>query len=156
MGVKAINRVAVLLVLLLFGVACSDDPVQNIDFNETQWEVIHVTAKRSDWQWEESEGRYRVIFNLPEMTKFIYEDGLQLGYVFIGEQGKDEVQKVLPFVHTYYEEDSEGNPILYTETISCDFMYGNPSTVAFYTQASDLFRNDDILGNYNFRIVLIW
>ena len=70
---------------------------------------------------------------------------------FIGTQGVDEVQKMLPFVHTYWDND-----ILYTETISSDFMLGSPSTVAFYIQSSDLGRDDTILANYNFRVVLIW
>ncbi len=35
-------------------------------------------------------------------------------------------------------------------------MYGSPSTAAFYIQASDLGRDDTILANYNFRIVLVW
>ena len=86
----------------------------------------------------------------------MYENGAQLGYVFIGTPGVDEVQKMLPFVHTYWEDDGQGGEILYTETISCDFMYGTPSSAAFYIQSSDLFRNDDILANYNFRVVLIW
>ena len=146
------------LLLLLIGYSCSDsDPVQQIDFNETQWEIVNVSVKKSDWLWDDETSRYDALVDLPELTKFVYENGAQLGYVFIGEQGVNEVQKILPYVHTYYEgEDENGNEILYTETISCDFMYGSPSTAAFYIQASDLGRDDSILADYNFRIVLIW
>ncbi len=91
----------------------------------------------------------------------MYEKGAQFGYVFIGKQGVNEVQKILPYVHTYWEleqgeEGEDDVEVLYTETISCDFMYGTPSTVAFYIQASDLGRDDSILSDYNFRVVLIW
>lgn len=156
--IKSIKQVTFILLLLVIGYSCSDDdPVQVIDFQETQWDIVNITVKKANWEWINNAGRYEAVFDLPELTKFIYENGAQLGYVFIGQEGVDEVQKMLPFVHTYYEgEDEEGFPILYTETISCDFMYGSPSTVAFYIQASDLGRDDSILADYNFRIVLIW
>lgn len=151
-AIRSVKQVTLLLLLLIVGYSCSDDP----DFIETQWDVVNITVKKSDWQWKNVDGRYEAVLNLPELTKFIYENGAQLGYVFIGQQNVDEVQKVLPYVHTYYEEDNQGNPILYTETISCDYQFGSPSTVAFYIQASDLQRDDSLLENYNFRIVLIW
>ncbi|HUI32830.1 MAG: hypothetical protein PHO84_05480 [Dysgonamonadaceae bacterium] len=156
--IKSIKQVTFILLLLVIGYSCSDDdPVQVIDFQETQWDIVNITVKKANWEWINNAGRYEAVFDLPELTKFIYENGAQLGYVFIGQEGVDEVQKMLPFVHTYYEgEDEEGFPVLYTETISCDFMYGSPSTVAFYIQASDLGRDDSILADYNFRIVLIW
>lgn len=154
---RTVKYATLLLVTLLVGYSCSDDgPVQQIDFNETQWEVVPITINRADWIWDNVAERYEAVVNLPEMTKFIYENGIQLGYVFIGQQGVDEVQKLLPFVHTYWEDDGQGNDILYTETISIDFMLGSPSTAAFYIQASDLGRDDSILANYNFRVVLIW
>ena len=93
------------------------------------------------------------------MTKFIYENGVQFGYVFTGEQGVDERQIMLPHLFTYYEEvDPDGNPdLVYTETISCDFKLGSPSTVTFYIQTSDLFPiNEDFVIDRNFRGVLVW
>lgn len=149
---------ALFLIILLVGYSCSsDDPIQQIDYDETQWDIVNVTINEGDWIWDNAVGRYEAVVDLPELTQFVYENGAQLGYVFIGDPGVDEVQKMLPFVHSYYEgEDDDGNPILYTETISCDFQYGSPSTVAFYIQSSDLFRDDSILASYNFRVVLIW
>ena len=154
--VRSAKHATLLLLLLLIGYSCSDsDPVQQIDFNETQWEIVNVDIRKTDWEWDNNDGRYLAVVDLPELTQFVYEKGAQLGYVFMPMQNGKEVQKMLPYVHTYWEDD-QGTEILYTETISCDFMYGSPSTVAFYIQASDLFRNDDILSDYNFRVVLIW
>ena len=128
---------------------------QELEF--TQWEIVNVSIKKSDWVWDDETGRYDAIVNLPELTEFVYKKGAQLGYVFIGEPGVNEVQKMLPYVHTYYEGvDEFGKEILYTETISCDFMYGSRSSAAFYIQASDLGRDDSTLVNYRFRIVLVW
>ncbi len=155
---KSVKYATLLLLTLLVGYSCSDDdPVQQINFNETQWEIVPITIKKADWTWDDAAERYEAVANLPEMNKYIYENGVQLGYVFIGQQGVDEVQKLLPYVHTYYDgDDINGNPIIYTETISCDFMYGSPSTVAFYIQGSDLGSDDSVLTNYSFRVVLLW
>ena len=153
--IKSLKHVPLLLMLLMIGYSCSDDPVQNNGFEETQWKIVNVTVKKSDWKWDNDAGRYNAIVNLPELTKFIYESGAQLGYVFIGQQGVNETQKMLPFVNTY-QEVIGADTFVYTETISCDFMLGSPSTVAFYIQSSDLAKDDYNLADYNFRLVLIW
>ncbi len=164
-----------LLLLLSISYSCSDSTKDYIDEYEirrmieeairknnqdlefTQWEIVNVSIKKSDWTWFDQTGRYEVLVDLPELTEFVYKNGAQLGYIFIRESGVNEVQKMLPYVHTYYEgEDDFGNEVIYTETISCDFMYGLPSSAAFYIQSSDLFRDDYLLADYNFRIVLVW
>lgn len=169
------RKLTILSLVLFFAYSCSDSTQDylneleirrmieeeirknNLELEFTQWEIVSISVKESDWEWFDDTGRYEAVFNLPELTEFIYESGAQIGYVFIGEPGVNEVQKTLPYIHTYYEgEDDQGNPILYTETISCDYQLASPSTVAFYIQASDLGRDDSILANYNFRIVLIW
>ena len=163
------------LMLLIVGYSCSDtNPSYSYDYEEirrmiqdeikknnlelefTQWEIVNIGVKKSDWTWNNDAGRYEAVFNLPELTKFIYENGAQIGYVFIGQQGKDEVQIPMPFLNTYSDKDNDGNYYTYTETISCDYQLGSPSTVAFHIQGSDLGKDDFNLANYNFRIVLIW
>lgn len=164
-----------LLFLFLTGISCTSSPSQdyldeyevqkmiedairqnNEKLEFTQWKIVNISAKKADWVWNEDIGRYEAIYDLPELTEFIYENGAVLGYVFIGTQGVDEVQKLLQYGHTYSATDGGGNTITYTETISFDFQYGSPSTIAFFIQASDLFRADDYLADYNFRIMLIW
>lgn len=124
----------------------------------TQWDIIQIQVKKSDWQWNNKSEQWEAFADLPELTEFIYENGAALGYVFIGEPGVDEVQKLLPYVNTYYAGDDEvsGLPIIFTETISCDFQFGNPSNVGFSIKASDLFDDEEAPQNYYFRIVLIW
>jgi hypothetical protein len=122
-----------------------------------KWDIINITVNRSDWVWNNNAMQWEAIFNLPELTEFIYEQGAQLGYVFIGEQGVNEVQKLLPYVETYYAGDDDfGNPVYFTETISVDYQFGNPSTVAFFIKDSQLAKDPDAPQLYNFRIVLIW
>lgn len=129
---------------------------QEVNKIATGWEVKNFTVKKEEWKWSEDRAQYEFVFNLPELTEFIYENGAQIGYVFIGEQGKDEVQKLLPYVNTYSSKNDAGETVYFTETISCDFQLGNPSTVAFFIKSSDLFKDPDAPQNYNFRIVLIW
>jgi hypothetical protein len=129
----------------------------NLEF--TQWEIVNIEAKQSDWQWNEQGRLYRAIYPLPELTEFIYENGAVLGYLFLGQQGEDEVQKILPYVHTYYSTDDGGNITeTFTETISYDVMYqsGGNSDVAFFIQASDVYEDTTAPQTYNFRLVLIW
>ncbi len=127
---------------------------QKLEF--TNWKIININVAKDTWTWNDQAAQYEAVANIPEMTKFIYENGAALAYVFIGEQGKNELQKPLPYVNTYSVTDDAGNPVTFTETISCDFQLGNPSTVAFYIKASDLARDFDAPQNYNFRVVLVW
>lgn len=128
---------------------------ENLEF--TQWKIVNITVNKTDWNWNETASQWEAVYDLPELTEFIYENGAELGYVFIGTQGQDEVQKLLPYVNTYSAgNDANGNPIYFTETISCDYQLGNPSTVAFFIKSSDLFKDMDAPQTYNFRIVLVW
>ena len=177
--ISSVKSLTVFSVLLLTAYSCSDSTRDYLDEYEirrmieeeirknnqelefTQWEIVNITVKKSDWKWvpierSDDEGRFEAIFDLPELTEFIYEDGAQIASVFIGEQGVDEVQKPLPYVKTYPATDLQNNAITFTETISCDFQYGSPSTVAFHIEASDLGKDLSALADYNFRIILVW
>jgi hypothetical protein len=165
---------AVFIAILFSGFACStsDDYLdefevrrmieealrennENLEF--TQWDIVNITVNQNDWEWNNEAAQWEAVYDLPELTEFIYEQGAQLGYVFIGEQGVDEVQKLLPYVDTWYAgDDTNGDPVYFTETISVDFQLGNPSTVAFFIKDSQLAQDPDAPRTYNFRIVLIW
>lgn len=123
----------------------------------TQWKIVPIQVKKTEWEWNDKAEQWEAFADLPELTEFIYENGAALGYVFRGTQGVDEVQKILPYVDTHYTgDDEDGNPIIFTETISCDFQLGTPSSVGFFIKSSDLFEDSEAPQNYNFRIVLIW
>lgn len=125
----------------------------NLEF--TQWEIVNITVDADDWQWNDDSGQWEAVFNLPELSEFIYESGAIISYVFIGQQGVDEVQKLLPYINTYSFTDQQGTST-FTETISADFQFSNPSTVAFFIKDSDLAQDPEAPQTYNFRIVLIW
>ncbi len=124
----------------------------------TGWKILNYNVKKEDWVWNDKAAQYEVVADIPELTKFIYEEGAAIGYVFIGTQGDDEVQKILPYVNTYSGKNDDGQTVYFTETISCDFQFkdGGKSTVAFFIKSSDLFKDPDAPQNYSFRVVLIW
>ena len=175
--VRALKHAIPLLMVMFIAYSCSESTQDYLDEYEirrmieeeirknnqglefTQWEIVNVKVEKKSWKWYEDTKRYEAVVDLPELSEFIYEDGIQLGYVFIGEQNVNEKQIMLPYNFTYYEDvDNEGLPILvYTETISCDFQLGSPSNVTFNIQTSDLYPiNEDFVIDRYFRIVLVW
>ena len=172
--IRPLISTAVFLAILISGFACStsDDYLdeyevrrlieealrennENLEF--TQWDIVNITVSKNDWQWNNEAAQWEAVYDLPELTEFIYEKGAQLGYVFIGEQGVNEVQKLLPYVDTWYRgDDTNGDPIYFTETISVDYQLGNPSTIAFFIKDSQLAQDPEAPRTYTFRIVLIW
>lgn len=128
------------------------------DMPFTNWKIVDIPVNADQWDWayidgHPDKGNWQVIFEFPELTEFIYNEGAALGYIFLGEQNKNEIQKPLPYVQTDYDIDFDS---FYTTTISCDFQIDGGSTVAFYIESSDLVQDQNVATNYNFRIVLIW
>lgn len=124
----------------------------------TNWEIVNITVEEGQWHWDDQAKRYEAVYQLPELNEDIYEIGAVLGYVFIGEQNQNEVQKLLPYVQSYDEVEPP-----YTETFSFDIQLKKDGklqpTVAFFIQASDLFGGTEFeksLPVYNFRLVMIW
>lgn len=134
-----------------------DDAINsnNNSLEFTQWEIVNIIVDENEWQWNDDSGQWEAVYDLPELSEFIYESGAIISYVFIGQQGVNEVQKLLPYVNTYSFADEYGTST-FTETISADFQYSNPSTVAFFIQDSELAQDPVAPQTYNFRIVLIW
>lgn len=145
---------------LFLGFGCSTDDtltdyeVQQMINNslEGQWTIVNINVSKEDWIWNDNKSQWEAVKSLPELTSNIYEEGAQLAYLFLGTQGYDEVQKLLPYEETW----SDGNGNIFTEIISCDYQLGNPSTVAFFIKKSDLYKDSDAPQNYAFRIVLLY
>ena len=144
-------------VILLLGIMVGASSCSKTDtLAETQWKVVNITVNKSDWKWNADAGQYEVFVNLPELTKFIFDEGAVMGYLKIDANTKAPLPFSKTYSYPYTGSDGKTYTGFYTEHIKCDFQVGNPSTVAFYIEASDLDRDDQYLENRNFQIVLIW
>lgn len=113
------------------------------------------TIEVDSWQWNEVYNRYEVIIeDVKEIDEEIYNTGSIIGTIFIQEDAWDgstyQVQKTLPFVQTYKDL-----AVPYTETISFDIFYGNPTAVTFYIQTSDGNPETPILAKYRFKVAFV-
>jgi hypothetical protein len=113
--------------------------------------IVNITVAKSDWIWNDNKSQWRPSKVCRTHLEYLRRRA-QLAYLFLGTQGYDEVQKLLPYEETW----SDGNGNIFTETISCDYQLGNPSTVAFFIKESDLYKDSDAPQNYAFRIVLLY
>lgn len=166
-SLRKIVSVSLFFVVLLFGgYSCSTDDYlkeyevrrmieealreNNKQLEFTQWKIVNVIVNQGDWVWNDYDAQWQAIADLPELTSDIYETGAALAYVFLTHDD-GEVQKLLPYINTYSLQDGT-----FTETISADFQYGNPSTVGFFIKDSELAHDPSAPQTYIFRIVLIW
>ncbi len=80
---KTAKYATLLLLTMIIGYSCSDDPVvQQVDFDETQWEIVNVSIKNGDWVWDNEVGRYEAIVDLPELTKVCVRKGSSIWICF--------------------------------------------------------------------------
>lgn len=134
-------------------VSCTTD--NNTHITETQWKIVNIKINKNDWKWDNETGEYSVAINLPELTPFIFNEGLVESYI----KFNDNTKANLPTAKSYdyvIEENGEEFYGTYTEHIRSDYQVGNPSTVAFYIEASDLMRADEYLETKYFQVVLVW
>lgn len=81
--------------------------------------------------------------SLPELTRFVYEEGIYNTYLWDGN-----IQVPLPVI-VYNETDSQ----LWEKKISCDYAIGS---VAVYYQENDFTNEDRRPEDMVFRIHLVW
>ena len=139
---RLIKTTLVVFAVLMFGYSCTTE-----EYYGPNWQIENYTIKPNDWKWNADMGWYECVVNCPKLTKFVYEEGVVLAQIFLGTQGVDEVQRILPYIQSYCY-----NHVDYTRTISFDYNVG---TVCFYYQDSDLER-EVINENYYFKVTLFW
>ena len=144
---KATRYTTLLLLMVIIGYSCSDDPVQ--DFVQTEWNVEPFTVKASEWSWNPTLLRWEAVKQLKFIDEFIYESGAVIGFFFTIENGK-EVQYQLPHdVNLVIGEEK------LTETL--DYYYDFKTKQAtFLIKPSDSIEDPEAKQTYDFRIVMIW
>ena len=132
------------------------------DGKETKWWIRDFTVEntnvKKDWKLAGSPndiGSYfYCIFDVPEITRDIYNDGAIIAYYRYVDDFGDEVQTVLPY--TYYDivVDNNDNEFPYSVQYSYDTTVGS---IAFKVVFSDFFTKDyGPPPSCKFRLVLIY
>lgn len=116
----------------------------------TQWYTKSFTINSNQWELIGEPGElksyYMAVFDLPQLSEFIFKEGTVIGYMSMGEN----IKNGLPYVMHTAEETEEGSHY-WTQTYDFDFA---PGSVAFYATFSD-FETQKRPGNETFHIVLM-
>ena len=127
------------------------------DGAETKWWIKDFTIAKSNWELvgnpNDIGSYFRCIYNVPEITRDIYNDGAIIAYYRYVDDFGDEVQTVLPY--TYYDivvDNNNESP--YCVQYSYDTTVGS---IAFKLVFSDFYtREYGPPSSCKFRLVLIY
>lgn len=148
------NVLGLLLMLLVF-VAC-EGPMGPQgppgDGGIEGWKIVDVTIPSKEWVLTyDADGlnpRFHCYVDIPEISNYVYDDGLVFAYLVQNYGTNDEVQTSLncsvPFENEYGD--------MWTEHYSWDYTTGS---VAFYLTYSDFFV-DFQPATQHFKLVMLW
>ena len=123
--------------------ACGKDGMDGKDGLDgllTYWKVIDFTVSRPDWvrkgEGDQIGSYFYYVFDVPEISQKIYDNGLIVCYYRFEDDFGDDVQTVLPY--TYYDiiVDDYGNELPYSVQYSFDVT---PGSIAFKVVFSDFY-----------------
>lgn len=101
----------------------------------------------SNWNLSSDNSYFYADVNYPDLTDFVYNEGVIVGYLMQNFDTEYEYQVPLPF-DIYYNTE-EGS---WTETVSMDFV---PGSIRFYYEPSDFFTGF-VPPVCTFKIALVW
>jgi hypothetical protein len=128
------------------------------DGEPTLWKIIDFTVKRNDWEHivpvdngdlNQIGSYFYYVFDVPEITEDIYEDGLIVCYYRYLDEFGDNVQSILTY--TYYDidvvevegEDDDGEYVYYEFPYCVQYSYDvMPGSIAFKIVFSDFFTDE--------------
>ncbi|MDR2969046.1 MAG: membrane lipoprotein lipid attachment site-containing protein [Tannerellaceae bacterium] len=117
----------------------------------TKWYTASFTVNKSDWKLSGRAGDLNTYFyadkSIPELTDFVFDEGLVVGYIQTGT----DVRNGMPFV-LHQGEAVDGAEFLWTETYDFDY---SPGMLRFYLTYSD-FNTQVLPESETFHIVLMW
>ena len=144
--------VCILVAMTLVSSACRGKvgpPGKNgKDGEVTYWKIIDFTIKGGvnggDWELingpDQIGSYYRYIFDVPEITEEIYENGLIIAYYRYVDDHGDKVQSILPYTYYDIDVDGDGNEHPYSVQYSYDVM---PGSIAFKLVFSDFYTAEN-------------
>lgn len=159
------KKIVFFLLLVVTLAGCKgDDGIDGRDGKDgkdgigTNWLTIPIKISEKDWVLEghNPEGNkpndtgtfYSARVDIKELTQWVYDEGTVLTY-YVPTKG---VKVGLPHVSLLGEDDKDGKPYTWTETIRSDFSTGE---MYFYVTYSD-FSTEYTPVDMTFHVVLMW
>ena len=150
------------LLMVMIGITACEGPMgpagpPGRDGTETLWWIKDFTVTSRMWELvgspDEIGSYYRCIFDVPDLTAAIYDDGGIICYYRYVDDFGDEVQTPLPY--TYYDMVIEnGVEFPYSVQFSYDVT---PGSIAFKLVFSDFFTGEfGPPASCKFRLVMVY
>ncbi|MDR2361835.1 MAG: hypothetical protein LBD91_03820 [Prevotellaceae bacterium] len=141
------KKILPILLLITAFTAC-----QVTQKESTQWTVKTITVRATEWilsgRPNELNSYYYVDKSISELTSFVFNEGVVIGYIRID----NDIKNPLPYVLHKGEADAYGE-YLWTQTFDFDFSPGN---VRFYVTFSNFMTGELHPETETFDIVLMW
>ena len=149
------------LLMVMIGMTACEGPMgpagpPGSDGAETLWWIKDFTVTGRMWELvgrpNDIGSYFRCVFDVPDLTTAIYDDGgIFCHYRYVDDFG-DEVQTPLPY--TYYDMVVE-NGIEYPYSVQ--FSYDvTPGSIAFKLVYSDFYTGDYPPASCKFRLVMVY
>ena len=115
--------------------------------------IIDLQVDERDWKYSNKPDNnyYFATFNIPELTKEVYDNGIISIYVEYQNPDGTYTMGLMPAVYHKEEFDQEGNQILYTLTLDAEYSVGQVTVIA---TSSDFFQQNP--GSYHFVLKMLW
>ena len=156
------NLFRCLLIAIVGFTACQGpagrDGLPGKDAEPTKWWIKDFTIAEKTWELvgvpNDIGSYFRCVFNVPEITRAIYDDGAIICYYRYKDEFGDDVQTVLPYTYYDINVNNYGEEFPYSVQFSYDTM---PGSIAFKLVFSDFYTKD--FGpppTCKFRLVLVY
>ena len=143
------KRLLGFILMAMIGLSACEGPAgpPGRDGHQTEWYYVDFKIKGTDWllagKGNEIGSYYYYVFDAPEITQAIYNDGLILcAYRYVDDTGV-EVQSYLPYTEYFIETDQHGdneNPFAMYISFNVTPTVGrNNGTIEFRVTFSDFY-----------------
>jgi len=130
----------------------------------TEWTILHFRIQLNQWQlagdYDEIGSYYWCMFDVPEITKDIYDDGLIIcSYLYVDSEGYD-VQTILPYTEYFIDVDRLNNEFPFAMHLSYNVTPTsgrNSGTIEFRVTFSDFLTWEKSPPQIcNFKLTLVY
>lgn len=123
------------------------------------YKIIDLQVNQNEWGYSNmpDNNYFTALFDIPELTQHIYDNGLIQVYREYNTGTTDAVQQLLPMTrHKEYQIEGTGEWGFFTETV--DYEYGLGFLNIFYTASDFDYELDKtfVPESMHFRLVIMW